>query len=339
MSISQSELDAAQVATGSQPGFRSRRPAAQLLARYGLLIVLLLEITLFWILAPNQFGTLLNLRTTLLRESVLAMLAMAVLIPLIAGEFDVSLASVFTVAMLLAATMIQSFALPIWMSLSIAVLAATTLGAVTGVLVIVTRANSLIVSLGMMILLRGASEALTQGSTIVVGGEAGRSLRELSRSFAAGTLPIIALVITAVLVWFLTEMTPLGRKWYAVGGSNEGARLAGLRTGTLKVGAFAMGGLLAGLASVLQLSASTTATASFGSGFLFPAIASAFLGAVCFQIGAFNVWGTLTAIFVLSVGVSGLKMLGAPLWIDGVFYGTAMIVASAVVQAVWRKAV
>jgi ribose transport system permease protein len=145
------------------------------------------------------------------------------------------------------------------------------------------------------------------------------------------------MICVAIFVWFLTEMSPLGRKWYAVGGSSEGARLAGLRTGALKIGAFAMGGMLAGVASVIQLSTSTTATASFGSGYLFPAIASAFLGAVCFRIGAFNVWGTLTAIFVLSVGVSGLKMLGSPLWVDGIFYGLSMIVASAVVQAIWRR--
>jgi ribose transport system permease protein len=337
MSLSQSELDAIKDRSKLRSKSFGQQSASQMLARYGLVGILALEILIFCIVAPNQFGTLLNLRTTLLRESVLAILALAVLMPLIAGEFDVSLAAVFTVSMLLAATLIQGLGSPIWLAFIIAIGAATAIGALTGALVILTRANSLIVSLGMMILMRGVSEGLTQGSTIVVGGEAAKMLRFVSRTYAGGMLPIILLISVAFLIWFLTEMTPLGRKWYAIGGSNEGAKLAGLRNDALKVGAFATGGMLAGLASILQLSASTTATASFGNGYLFPAIASAFLGAVCFRIGAFNVWGTLTAIFVLSVGVSGLKMSGAPLWIDGVFYGLSMIVASAVVQAIWRR--
>tara|TARA_R110001599_G_scaffold40801_1_gene124080 strand:- start:311 stop:1324 length:1014 start_codon:yes stop_codon:yes gene_type:complete len=331
--------ESAAVATNDTP--RPSRKAAigtqTWLANWALFIVLLLEIALFWVLVPDQFGTVANLQTTLLSKSVLAIIALAVLVPLIAGEFDVSLAMVFTVTMLVAGILLTSFQLPIWIAFCLAIGFATICGLITGLLVIFTRAESLIVSLGMMILLRGLSEALTQGSTIVVGGETGETLRYLTAQFAGGTVLIVLMVAVAALVWYVTEMTPLGRKWHAVGGSREAARLLGLRTDVLRIGSFAAGGFLAGIAAVAQLSASTTATASFGSGFLFPAIASAFLGAVAFRIGDFNVRGTVVAIFALSVGITGIRMLGAPNWIDGVFYGFALIAAVAVVQAVWRK--
>jgi ribose transport system permease protein len=313
------------------------RNNADRFAPVALLIFLFVEIIVFWILVPDQFGTMANLQTTLLSKSVLAILALAVLVPLIAGEFDVSLAMVFTAAMLVAGILLQAYDWPIWAAFLTAVIFATCCGAITGLLVIFTRAESLIVSLGMMILLRGVSEALTQGSTIVVSGETGETLRNLFTVSAGGTLPIILMLVVATLVWFVTELTPLGRKWYAIGGSTESARLLGLRTDWLRILSFAAGGTLAGVAAIAQLSASTTATASFGSGFLFPAIASAFLGAVAFRIGDFNVRGTVLSIFVLSVGITGIRMLGAPNWIDGVFYGVALIAAVATVQAVWSK--
>jgi ribose transport system permease protein len=306
-------------------------------APYALLGILLLLIILFSILIPDQFGTLANLRTTISSQSVLAILALAVLVPLIAGEFDVSLAMVFTTAMLVAAILVADHGWSLAMAGGTALLVATLLGCVTGVLVVLTRASSLVVSLGMMILLRGASEALTEGRSIIVGGDNGQTLRDLATVVAGGALPFLYLCAIALTVWYITEMTPLGRKWHAVGGSAESARLLGLRPDGLKIGAFATGGMLAGLAALLQLAASATATSSIGAGYLFPAIASVFLGAVAFRIGTFNVRGTLNAIFVLAVSITGISMLGAPNWIDGIFYGAALIMSVAAVQFVWGR--
>jgi ribose transport system permease protein len=318
--------------------FPHQIPLQQRVAPYGLLIALIALTVLFSALIPDQFATFTNLRTTVSSQSVLAILALAVLVPLIAGEFDVSLAMVFTATMLIVARLVADAGWSLPGAALAGLVLATLLGATTGVLVVLTRASSLIVSLGMMILLRGASEALTEGRSITIGGANGEVLRGLSTDVAFGALPFAYLCAIALIVCYVTEMTPLGRKWYAVGGSAESARLLGLRSDRLKIGAFAVGGLLAGLAALLQLSASAAATSSIGAGFLFPAIASVFLGAVAFRIGTFNVAGTLTAIFALAVSITGIGMLGAPNWIDGVFYGTALIVAVASVQFFWGRA-
>ena len=307
------------------------------LAPYGLVIGLLALIVLFSALIPDQFATLANLHTTVSSQSVLAILALGVLVPMIAGEFDVSLAMVFTTTMLIVAKLVADFGWSLPGAAAVGLMVATCLGCTTGIMVALTRASSLIVSLGMMILLRGASEALTEGRSITVGGDAGDILRGLSNDYAYGVLPFVYLCAIALIVWYVTEMTPLGRKWYAVGGSAESARLLGLPKDALKIGAFAAGGLLAGLAALLQLSASSAATSSIGSGYLFPAIASVFLGAVAFRVGTFNVAGTLTAIFALAVSTTGIGMLGAPNWIDGVFYGTALIISVASVQFFWGR--
>jgi ribose transport system permease protein len=303
------------------------------LVRYAMVAMLAAEIAFFCLVSPDEFATAANLRTTLETQAVLGMLTVAMLLPLIVGEFDVSLATVFATAMVVTAWLATDHGVPILVATVIALIVATAVGFLNGLLVIATGANSLVVTLGTLTVLRGVTEAITQGGTITVVGEVGAGLRRLTEPSPLGLpIPVVYLAILGLLVWYLTEHTSVGRYWHAVGGSADGARLAGLRVNRLKIGAFALGGLLAGMAGVVQLAKTGTAGASLGGGFLFPTLAAAFLGAAAFRLGAFNVRGSITAILVLAVGVTGIRMSGAPLWIDEVFNGAALIVAVAIVR-------
>ena len=302
-------------------------------APHTMLVILIVEVLGFSVLSPDEFFTSANFRTTLSAQAVLGILTVALLMPLIAGEFDVSLAMVFTTTMVVAAELEVHQAWPLWLAALVALLLAAVIGILTGAIVVFTRADSLVVTLGTMTLLRGFTEAITKGETTTITGGGREILRKLTSPVPLGIpLPVFYLVLVAAVVWFVTEQTPVGRYLYAVGGSAEGARLAGLKTDWLRIGAFGAGGLLSGLAGLLQLAKSTTAGANIGAGFLFPALAAAFLGAASFRLASFNVRGSLVAILLLAVGVTGLRMSGAPLWIDGVFNGAALILAVAVVR-------
>lgn len=305
------------------------------LSRYALLIILVAETALFWILAPDTFGSWQNLETLLSNQVVLGVLTLAVLLPLIVGDIDVSLATLMTTSILVMSKLIEQQQWSIATAMLVGVLLATGVSALTGLIVVLTGANSLIVTLAASTILVGVNQALTQGDNVIITGANTETLRQFSEGEVLGIpVPILTLVLLAFIVWYLTEMTPLGRRWLAVGGSMEGARLLGLRTNRLRIAAFAGGGLLTGIAAAVQLAQATTATVSIGMGYLFPSIAAAFLGAVAFRIGIFNVRGAMTAMLLLAVGVVGIRTLGAPSWMDGVFNGTALIVAVVVVHAV-----
>ena len=324
--------------SGTGPRRATGPSLADLLQRYALFLLLVGEVILFLVLIPMQFGSPENLQSIAVAQSVVGILMLGLLIPLISGEFDVSLAGVFTTAMLVAAIAIDRLGWPVWIALVVAVAISAAIGAMNAFVVIITRADSLVVTLGVLTILRGVDEALTQGTTITVRGDVGQDLRNAVDFAPLGIpLPVLLLLIIAGIIWYLTENTPLGRYLYAIGGSLQAARLAGVPVRKLRILAFTAGGALAGLAGVLQLAKSSTATASFGAGYLFPALAAAFLGAVAFRIGSFNVRGAVTALFLLAVGVTGIRMLGVPLWIDGVFNGAALILAVAIVRGI-RKA-
>jgi ribose transport system permease protein len=140
-----------------------------------------------------------------------------------------------------------------------------------------------------------------------------------------GAAAWIVLAIAAIMYVVLTK-TPVGRKLYATGGSEQVARMVGIRVRLMKTMVFVIAGLLAALAGVLQLGLSGAANPSFGSNLLLPAFAAVFLGSTTVRPGFFNVWGTMLAIVLLAVGFSGLSLAGAPFWVEPVFDGVALIV-------------
>ena len=131
----------------------------------------------------------------------------------------------------------------------------------------------------------------------------------------------------AIVVWYVLECTPVGRRIYATGGNIEAARLAGIRTPLVIVAALAACGAIAATSGVLVSSQLGVGDPTIGPPYLLPAFSAAFLGSTQFRDGRFNVWGTVVAVYVLASGVKGLQLAGAPVWIPDLFNGLALLLA------------
>ena len=140
-------------------------------------------------------------------------------------------------------------------------------------------------------------------------------------------LPVFYMFAAIIVFTYVMGHTPFGRYLYALGGGREAARLAGLDTGRLTIAAFVVAGLMAGIAGVVGTAALGAAHPDVGAQYLLPAFAACFLGATTITPGRFNVPGTVVALFLLAVGITGLQQLGAPLWVGPVFNGLALVVA------------
>jgi ribose transport system permease protein len=141
-----------------------------------------------------------------------------------------------------------------------------------------------------------------------------------------GTTVWLALVLAVALLYVL-EHTPFGRRLYAVGGSERVAFLAGVRTGRVKIAAFAGAGLLVAIGAIFALGQSGAANPGFGADLLLPAYAAAFLGVTTYRPGYYNVPGAIVAIVLLAVGFNGLNLLGAPFWVQPIFNGAVLLLA------------
>jgi ribose transport system permease protein len=306
--------------------------AGALVAAAGAPIVLIALILAFSLLRPETFPTSANLTTILSTQSVLVIVALGTLVPLIAGDFDLSIGFVMGFAAMESALLtVHGMAIPL--AIAITLLTAVAIGLFNGLVVEHVGISAFIATLAVGSILTGCTTWIS-GGTVVNGVPAG--MISLGRTELAGIqLPIVYMAVLVVAFYYALEHTPVGRYLYAVGGGRAAARLAGIDTGRLRILAFVISAGTAGLAGVVNTAVVGSASADFGSSYLLPAFAGAFLGATTIKPGRFNVLGTVVAIFLLAVGIAGLQQLSAPFWIPPVFNGGALLVA--VGLAVWRR--
>jgi ribose transport system permease protein len=224
--------------------------------------------------------------------------------------------------------------LPIGIAVAVALLAGVLVGAVNAFFIIVVGVESIIVTLGTGTVLGGLGVALS-GTT--VGGISG-SLVDAARTDLLG-LPLAFYygVALCILVWYMVEYTPVGRRVLFVGRGRNVARLSGIRVGRVRIGALMTSGLLAAGAGVLYAGTTGAADPNSGQTFLLPAFAAAFLGATTISPGFFNPFGAIVAVYFLQTGITGFQLVGVESYVQQLFYGGALVVAVAISQIARRR--
>ncbi len=300
--------------------------------RFGVVLATVLMFVFFSILRPASFPTLRNVKTILGTNSVLALVATGALIPLVVGEFDLSVGAILNASAALLASLTganlsgMQTNLPPFLAVAIVMAVGIGVGAINGILIVRLDMSSFIATLGSGTVLFGLILFLTGGTSLFLGVKP--VVFKIGGGDWLGIPRVIfyALVALAV-IWYLLEHTPLGRKLYAVGASAEAAALSGIRVARMKMLAFAISGGLASLAGVLEFGRVGAAHPDSGPQFLLPALAAGFLGATTIRPGWFNALGMGAAVLFLAVGVAGLQQLGVPFYVEPLFNGSSLLIA------------
>ena len=316
-----------------------RRPALNLrkeLERFALLIAWALLILIFAVAIPDTFFTWRTASTILGSQAVLVVLALALMVPLIAGDFDLSCASV----MVLAAMCVAVLNARMDVDIGIAIVAALAIGGIAGAVnaffILFFRIHSLIITLGLGTFLNGITLWISNANT-VSGVDMALVNAVVINRFLGIPLAFYYGTAVAIALWYFLTYTVAGRKLIFVGRGREVARLNGVRVDAVRAGALIASGLLSALAGVLYAGMSGSANPSSGLSLLLPAFAAVFLGATTLNPGRFNPLGTLLSVYFLITGITGLTMLGADPYVQSLFYGGALIVAVSLSQLVRNR--
>lgn len=307
---------------------------AEVLSRYGLLVALLAVVVVFSALLPETFFTTANLQTILSSQAVLLIVTLGLLVPLTAGEFDLSIAGTLTVSNVLVGYLNVSQGWPILAAVAAALVAGLLIGAINAFLVVVLDVQSFVATLGVGTLLLGTALGI---NNVAIGGIS-NSLVSVTTAQILGVQLIFFYGLALVLaLWFVLQYTPLGRYLFFVGAGRDVARLAGIRVDRIRAGAMITSSLVAALGGVLLTGVLGSSDPNSGGNYLLPAFAGAFLGATAISPGRFNAWGSFIAIYFLVTGISGLQLLGMSGWIEQVFYGASLVVAVSLSRLAERR--
>ncbi|GAB3881351.1 ABC transporter permease [Terrabacter terrigena] len=314
---------------------RPTRPSGTFLVRFGLLVAWAVVIVSFMLMS-DVFMTSGNWASILRSQAVLVVLAFSLIPTLTAGEYDLSVAASLALSAMLVAilTVQQGWSTPL--AVVTAIVAAGLVGVVNAVLVVGIGIDSLIATLGTQTFLAGVILKISNGETIS-GVPSG--LVELVNTPKVGQLPLgffYALGL-CILLWYIAQYTPLGRRLLFVGRNRNVSRLSGLHVSRLRAGSFVFGGLMGGLAGVIYVGTSGSADPTSGLTLLLPAMAAVFLGSTAIFPGTFNSWGALIGAYFLATGINGLALLGIGVYVQNLFYGAALVVAVAIAVIAGRR--
>jgi ribose transport system permease protein len=312
----------------TEPAVERRKSRRQFkITPYGAVVVWLGVIALFSILEPDTFATSQNARIILSNEAISAIVALGLVLPLAADQFDLSIAAVMGFAVVvLGALMVNEGWSPLTAGIAVVLMGAL-IGAVNGLLVVKLQVSSFIATLGMSSVLAAGIYKVSGGQDFVEGIPKG--IIDIGQNELIGVpLPVFYMLAIAAILYFVLEHTPFGRALYATGFNAEAARLSGIKTNRLAFLSLVGSATLSALAGVLLVARIGTAPYDAGAPYLLPAFAAALLGSTQFRPGRFNVLGTLAAIYLLATGVKGLELMypNNP-WIDDLFQGVALILA------------
>ncbi|MBU2957638.1 ABC transporter permease [Paracoccus sp. 1_MG-2023] len=314
------------------PAFVAKREVE----RFALLLAWLVLFLTFGALLPDTFLTWRTVSSMLGSQAVLVVLALAILVPLTSGDFDLSAASTLVFAAMFLAVSDVTWGWGIGWSVAAALTIGALIGAVNAFFVLYFRIHSLIVTLGLGTFLNGMTLWISDSRTI-----AGVSMQLVElvviKRLLGVPLAFYYGLAVAIVMWWALEYTIAGRKLLFVGRGREVARLNGVSVNRVRGASFVLSGLLAALAGVLYAGMTGSADPTSGLSLLLPAFAAAFLGATAIYPGRFNPIGTLVGVYFLITGITGLTMLGADAFVQSLFYGGALIVAVSLSQLVRRR--
>jgi ribose transport system permease protein len=292
-----------------------------------------LFILIFGIWEPHLFLTLDTFHSVASEYAVGGIVSLAVLVPLITGAFDLSVGATVNLSAIIAIQLQVSNGWNMWVAIAVAIGAAVMIGVVNGFVVVKLQVSSFIATLGMATIIAAVQYIVTGGGQ--PDAPTSTAWADLTQHTILGFQAIVFyLLVIALIFWWALEFTPAGRYLYAVGGNIEAARLSGVKVGKWTWLSLITSATLSGVAGVLYGSLSGPSL-TFGASLLLPAFAAVFLGSTQLKPGRPNVWGTLLAIYVLAIGVTGLQLATGAQWLDDMFNGVALIIA--VSFAGWRQ--
>lgn len=271
------------------------------------------------------FWTGTNLQNISSQGAVLAMVAAGQIFPILIGGIDLSVGGQISALSIFAVEL--SHHMSVWPAFGIAILIGLGIGLLNGLLVTFARVSPIIATLGTWQALTGFTLWYTKGIPIT---NYSPSYTILGNDSAAFLPYASALALGAAIVaWVVLTRTRFGRYVYALGGNFEAARLSGVRTTLITIGAYVTCALFTALAAVTLSSRVQSGNATLGTGFEIQSIAAVFIGGIAWGGGAGSVIGALLGVVLVTVLGNGLDLAAVSSDIQTMLTGGLVVLAVA----------
>lgn len=296
---------------------------------FGPLVLLALELVVFWSINP-EFLSLANISNTLAFTVELGLIALAMTLLMTSGEFDLSVGSVFGFSAVIMWTLFNSGTMPLGIAFLIAIAVSLLIGFINGWFVTRLNIPSFLVTLGMLLVVRGTALYVTDGFPQRTWNAEGEWLAQmLVGDFYVGSFRVYMSVfwfaLAAILAHMLLTGTKAGNWIQASGGNPNAARARGVNVGRTKILLFMLSSAMAALAGIISSIRTSAANPNSGTGYELEVIAMVVIGGTVLTGGRGTIIGTVLGIFILRVMRNGIVLIGVPGLAYNIFIGAIIL--------------
>jgi ribose transport system permease protein len=285
-------------------------------------------------IATPYFLTVNNLLNVLDQVTILGVLSVGMTLVIITGGIDLSVGSVLALSTMILGWTSHNAGWPLWLSILAAVVVGGLCGLASGLGITLAKLPPFIATLAMLSIARGLANVITDGQQIVGYPDWFIGL-STERYFGFLTVTTLVLVLLLAAGWAFLRYRPGGRALYAIGGSQEVARLAGIKVKAATTGVYVVTGLLAGLAGVALATRLDSSQPSAAVGLELDVIAAVVIGGASLSGGVGKIPGTIVGVLIIGVLRNGLNLLAVSPFVQQVVIG--VVIALAVMVDVLRR--
>ena len=279
-------------------------------------------------LTTDVFLTWRNALNVIDQITVLGILAIGMTAVIVIGGIDLSVGSILAFSMMMMGWLYQSVGVPLGLAIVAGLLVGAACGLVNGLLITRAKLPPFIATLTMMSVGRGLANIITEGRQIVGYPDWFTNLSTV-RHFGFLSVTVAIFIVLSIISWAILRYTTIGRSLYAIGGSPEVARLAGIRVRQLTMSVYALSGLLAGLASVALACRLNSSQPSAGTGYELDTIAAVVIGGASLNGGVGGIRGTVVGVLIIGVLRNGLNLSGVSSFVQQIVIGVVIALAVA----------
>jgi simple sugar transport system permease protein len=296
---------------------------------FGPFVLIVVELFVFWAI-NHDFLSPLNISNTLAFTVELGIIALAMTLLMTSGEFDLSVGSLFGFTPVLMWTLYNNGATSMEIAFLICLIAAGLIGLMNGLFVTRLKIPSFLVTLGMLLVVRGTALFVTDGfpqSTWIAGDQ--WLARLLVGDFRVGPFRIYMslfwFVAAALILGYVLTQTKFGNWIQATGGNANAARARGVNVDRTKVILFILSAMLSAFAGIISSIRTSAANPNSGTGYELEIIAMVVIGGTSLTGGRGTIIGTVIGIFILRIMRNGIVLVGVPGLAYNIFIGAIIL--------------
>ena len=277
------------------------------LKKYTVMFVLIILMALFSLASP-YFFTFRNITNIINQNTYFIIVAIALSFVMIGGGIDLSVGYQMSLVGVVTAMLMVVYDLPVWLAVLLGLALGTCLGLINGLIVTNIKVFPLIATLATSIIFQGLSYLISKANTFR--GYPDEFLYLTRGKLLGIPVDVLLAILIAVAVSIIYTETVYGFRLIALGGNEEGSRLAGINTRRMKVSIYTICGFLTAVGTMVMISKANTTNSSFGPGTEFICLTALIVGGVSFMGGEGNIPAIITGVFILAILGNGMQLAG-----------------------------